>query len=291
MGGNLAKPEVAAFVDRDTNTISYVVKDPGSDACAIIDSVLDLDWAAARTATVSADAIIAHVRARGLRVEWLIETHVHADHLSAAPYIQSRLGGRIGIGERIGVVQATFGRIFNARLEVRRDGSQFDHLFGDGERYVIGGIEATALHTPGHTPLCMTHVIGDAAFVGDTLFMPDSGTARADFPGGDARALYRSIRRILALPPGTRLFVCHDYGAEGRGLAWETTVAAQRAHNIHVRDGIGEDAFVALREARDATLGMPRLIIPSIQVNMNAGRLPDADAHGRRFLTVPLNAL
>ncbi len=291
MENNLAKPEVAAFVDRDTSTISYVVKDPGSDACAIVDSVLDLDWAAARTATVSADAIIAHVRARGLRVEWLIETHVHADHLSAAPYIQARLGGRIGIGDRIGVVQATFATIFDAGAAFRRDGSQFDHLFRDGERYAIGGLAGQALHTPGHTPLCMTHVIGDAAFVGDTLFMPDAGTARADFPGGDARALYRSIRRILALPPATRLFVCHDYGAEGRAIAWETSVAEQRAGNIHVRDGVGEDAFVALREARDATLGMPRLIIPSIQVNMNAGRLPAGDAEGRRFLTVPLNAL
>ncbi len=291
MAADPMKPEVAAFVDRDTSTISYVVKDPGSDACAIIDSVLDLDWAAARTETVSADAIIAHVRARGLRVEWLIETHVHADHLSAAPYIQSRLGGRIGIGDRIGVVQAAFGRTFNAGAEFRRDGGQFDHLFADGARYRIGGLTAEALHTPGHTPVCMTHVIGDAAFVGDTLFMPDAGTARADFPGGDARALYRSIRRILALPPATRLFVCHDYGGEGRAIAWETSVADQRARNIHVRDGVGEDAFAALRQARDATLGMPRLIIPSIQVNMNAGRLPESDAEGRRFLTVPLNAL
>ncbi|RYI98921.1 MAG: MBL fold metallo-hydrolase [Acetobacteraceae bacterium] len=284
------QPEVTPFFDADTNTISYVVKDPGSATCAVVDSVLDLDWAAGRIATRSADAIIAHVRTHGLRLEWLIETHVHADHLSASPYIQQRLGGRIGIGDRITVVQDTFGKVFNEGTEFRRDGSQFDRLFHDGDSYRIGGMTAVALHTPGHTPACMTHVIGDAAFVGDTLFMPDGGTARADFPGGDARVLYHSIRRVLALPPATRLFMCHDYGPNGREIRWETTVAEERAQNIHVRDGIGEDEFVAMRTARDATLGMPRLIIPSIQVNMDAGQLPAPGPDGKRFLKVPLDA-
>src|SRR5690242_6276218 len=281
------KPEVTPFLDRDTNTISYVVKDPDSPACAVIDSVLDLDWAAARTATRSADAIIAHIREHGLRLEWLIETHVHADHLSAAPYIQEKLGGRIGIGERITLVQDTFGKVFNEVTEFRRDGSQFDHLFTDGERYTIGGLIATALYTPGHTPACMTHVIGDAAFVGDTLFMPDGGTARADFPGGDARQLFRSIRRVLSLPSQTRLFMCHDYGPNGRDIRWETTVGDERAHNIHVHDGVAEDDFVKVREARDKTLAMPKLIIPSLQVNMRAGHLP-TDQSGKPTLKVPL---
>jgi glyoxylase-like metal-dependent hydrolase (beta-lactamase superfamily II) len=289
--GTGIRPEVTPFFDADTNTISYVVKDPGSAACAVIDSVLDLDWAAGRIATRSADAIIAHIRDRGLRLEWLIETHVHADHLSASPYIQQKLGGRIGIGDRITVVQDTFGKVFNEGTEFRRDGSQFDRLFHDGDTYTIGGLTAVALHTPGHTPACMTHVIGDAAFVGDTLFMPDGGSARADFPGGDARTLFRSMRRILDLPPETRLFMCHDYGPEGREIRWETTVAAERAENIHVRDGISEDEFVAMREARDRTLGMPRLILPSLQVNMRAGALPPPDADGRVFLKVPVNAL
>ncbi|TDH58638.1 MBL fold metallo-hydrolase [Dankookia rubra] len=284
------KPEVTPFFDPDTNTISYVVKDPGSTACAVVDSVLDLDWAAGRIATRSADAIIAHIREHGLSLEWLIETHVHADHLSASPYIQQRLGGRIGIGDRITVVQDSFGKVFNEGTEFRRDGSQFDRLFRDGDTYAIGGMAAVALHTPGHTPACMTHVMGDAAFVGDTLFMPDGGTARADFPGGDAGVLYRSIRRVLALPPETRLFMCHDYGPNGREIRWETTVAEERAHNIHVRDGIGEDEFVAMRTTRDATLGMPRLIIPSIQVNMHAGQLPAPGPDGKRFLKVPLDA-
>jgi glyoxylase-like metal-dependent hydrolase (beta-lactamase superfamily II) len=288
--GTGIRPEVTPFFDADTNTISYVVKDPGSAACAVIDSVLDLDWAAGRIATRSADAIIAHIRDRGLRLEWLIETHVHADHLSASPYIQQKLGGRIGIGDRITVVQDTFGKVFNEGTEFRRDGSQFDRLFHDGDTYRIGGLTAVALHTPGHTPACMTHVIGDAAFVGDTLFMPDGGTARADFPGGDAGVLYRSIRRVLALPPETRLFMCHDYGPNGREIRWETTVAEERAHNIHVRDGIAEEEFVAMRRARDATLGMPRLIIPSIQVNMHAGQLPAPGPDGKRFLKVPLDA-
>lgn len=286
----IVRPDVAAFFDEATNTVSYVVSDPSSAACTVVDSVLDFDYASGRTDTGSADRIIDHVKSRGLDVEWLIETHVHADHLSAAPYIQERLGGRIGIGERITVVQDTFGKIFNEGTEFERDGSQFDRLFRDGDTYRIGALEARALHTPGHTPACMTHVIGDAAFVGDTLFMPDGGTARADFPGGDARELYRSTRRILALPAETRLFMCHDYGPDGREIRWETTVGEERSHNIHVRDGVSEDDFVAMRTARDATLGMPRLIIPSIQVNMKAGALPEPEDNGTRYLKVPLNS-
>ncbi|MFN8927189.1 MAG: MBL fold metallo-hydrolase [Rhodospirillales bacterium] len=287
----VVKPDVTGFHDPDSSTISYVVKDPASSACAIVDPVLDIDYAAGRLSTRSADVIVAHVRDRGLRVDWLIETHVHADHLSAAPYLQQTLGGKIGIGERITVVQDTFGKVFNEGTEFRRDGSQFDRLFGDGDTYAIGGMTAVAWHTPGHTPACMTHVVGDAAFVGDTLFMPDGGTARADFPGGDARELYRSIKRVLSLPAGTRLFICHDYAPGGREIRWETTVAAERASNIHVHDGVDEDAFVAMRTARDATLAMPRLILPSLQVNMRAGRLPPKDEDGRQFLKVPVNAL
>jgi glyoxylase-like metal-dependent hydrolase (beta-lactamase superfamily II) len=285
------KPVITPFFDAATNTVSYVVQDPRSKACAIIDSVMDIDYAAGRISYHSADAIIDFVWRNGLTLAWLIETHVHADHLSAAPYIQGKLGGKIGIGENITIVQDTFGKVFNEGTEFQRDGSQFDRLFGDGGSYRIGTMTAVALHTPGHTPACMTHVIGDAAFVGDTLFMPDGGSARADFPGGDARSLYRSIRRILALPDQTRLFMCHDYGPNGRDIRWETTVAEQRAHNIHARDGISEDAFVAAREARDRTLEMPRLIIPSLQVNMKAGQLPSPDASGKRFLKVPLNVL
>ena len=285
------KPEVTAFFDAPTNTISYVVKDPASNACAVVDSVMDIDYAAGRITYDSADAIIAHIRDRGLKLEWLIETHVHADHLSAAPYIQGKLGGKIGIGEQITVVQEVFGKVFNEGTEFRRDGSQFDRLFKDGDTYSIGGLRAFALHTPGHTPACMTHVIGDAAFVGDTLFMPDGGSARADFPGGDARTLFHSMRRILELPPQTRLFMCHDYGPNGREIRWESTVAEERAHNIHVRDGMTEDAFVQMREARDKTLGMPRLILPSLQVNMRAGTLPPAEPNGRVFLKLPVNAL
>ncbi len=284
-------PDVCAFFDADTNTISYVVRDPGSAACAVIDSVLDFDYASGRIAYRGADAIIAHIRAHGLSLEWLIETHVHADHLSAAPYLQAALGGRIGIGAGIAVVQDVFGRVFNEGTEFRRDGSQFDRLFADGDRYSIGTMTGLALHTPGHTPACMTHVIGDAAFVGDTLFMPDGGTARADFPGGDARQLFRSIQRVLALPPQTRLFICHDYGPNGRAISWETTVADELAHNVHVGGGIGEEAFVAMRTARDRTLGMPRLIIPAIQVNMRAGQLPPAEPDGKRFLKVPIDQL
>jgi len=283
------KPEVEGFFDPDTNTISYLVKDPASKACAIVDSVLDLDYAAGRTSHGSADRIIAAVRARGLELAWQIETHAHADHLSAAPYIKAQLGGRIGIGARITVVQEVFGQVFDEGPAFRRDGSQFDHLFQEGESYRIGGMTGVAFGTPGHTPACMTHVIGDAAFVGDTLFMPDGGTARADFPGGDARVLYRSIKRVLSLPPATRLFMCHDYAPGGREIRWETTVAEERAQNIHVRDGIGEDEFVAMRSARDKTLGMPRLIIPSIQVNMKAGQMPAPAPSGKRFLKVPLD--
>ena len=287
----VARPEVKAFFDERTNTISYVAKDPISPACAVIDSVLDLNYAAGRISYESADEIVAYVRAEGLTVEWLIETHVHADHLSAAPYIQQKLGGKIGIGDRIVAVQNTFGKVFNEGTEFQRDGSQFDRLFADGDTYSVGSLQGRAIHTPGHTPACMTHVIGDAAFVGDTLFMPDGGTARADFPGGDARELYRSINKVLALPSETRLFMCHDYGPNGREIRWETTVGEERADNIHVRDGIGEDEFVAKRTARDAALDMPRLIIPSLQVNMKAGQLPAPDAAGKRFLQVPLDGL
>ncbi len=285
------KPDVTPFFDAATNTISYVVRDPTSASCAVIDSVLDFDYAAGRIGYRSADAIIAHIRTAGLTLEWLIETHVHADHLSAAPHIQAALGGKIGIGDQITVVQGVFGKVFNEGIEFQRDGSQFDHLFTDNGIYNIGTTPATTLHTPGHTPACMTHVIGDAAFVGDTLFMPDGGTARCDFPGGDPRVLYRSIKRVLALPPETRLFMCHDYAPNGRDIRWETTVADERAHNLHVKDGISEDAFAAMRTERDQTLDMPRLIIPSIQVNMRAGQMPEAEPNGTRFLKVPLNIL
>jgi glyoxylase-like metal-dependent hydrolase (beta-lactamase superfamily II) len=285
------KPEVTGFFDKATNTISYVVKDPASASCAVIDSVMDIDYAAGRIAFDHADEIIAFIRSNGLKLEWIIETHVHADHLSAAPYIKEKLGGRMGIGEKITVVQDTFGKIFNEGTEFQRDGSQFDRLFRDGDSYQIGTMTAHTLETPGHTPACMTHVIGEAAFVGDTLFMPDGGSARADFPGGDARTLYRSIRRVLELPRETRLFMCHDYGPNGRDIQWETTVGDERDHNIHIRDGITEDEFVAVREARDKTLAMPRLIIPSLQVNMRGGRLPEPDESGKSFLKVPVNGL
>ncbi|MCP3056643.1 MBL fold metallo-hydrolase, partial [Aurantimonas marianensis] len=268
------KPDVTPFFDPQTNTVSYVVKDPQSTACAVIDSVMDIDYPAGRISYTSADRIIAHLETEGLQLEWLIETHVHADHLSAAPYIQSKLGGRLGIGEKITVVQDTFGKVFNEGTRFQRDGSQFDRLFKDGDTYEIGTMKAFALHTPGHTPACMTHVIGDAAFVGDTLFMPDAGSARADFPGGDARTLYRSIKRVLSLPDEVRLFMCHDYGPNGREIRWETTVSEERAHNVHVHDGVTEDEFVRVRTARDATLAMPDLIIPSLQVNMRGGELP-----------------
>ncbi|QPC43321.1 MBL fold metallo-hydrolase [Kaustia mangrovi] len=285
------KPEVVAFFDEPTNTISYIVRDPASTSCAVVDSVMDIDYAAGRITYDGADRIIAHIREKGWTLEWLIETHVHADHLSAAPYIQSKLGGKLGIGENIVVVQDTFGKVFNEGTEFERDGSQFDRLFRDGDSYAIGTMTAHVMHTPGHTPACMTHVIGDAAFVGDTLFMPDGGTARADFPGGDARTLYRSIQRILALPDEMRLFMCHDYGPNDRNIEWETTVGEEKRNNIHVGHGASEDEFVKMREARDATLSMPRLILPSLQVNMRAGRLPPADKDGKVFLKVPVNTL
>jgi glyoxylase-like metal-dependent hydrolase (beta-lactamase superfamily II) len=284
-------PEVVPFFDAETNTISYVVRDPGSNACAIYDSVMDFDYASGRISFGHADAMIAHIRDRGWRLDWLIETHAHADHLSAAPYIQRQLGGWLGIGENIRIVQDTFGKVFNEGTEFQRDGSQFDRLFADGDSYRIGEMEVRVLATPGHTPACMTHVAGDAAFVGDTLFMPDGGSARADFPGGDATTLYRSMRRILSLPDRMRLFMCHDYGPNGRDIQWETSVGEERRHNIHVRDGITEAEFVALREARDRTLGMPKLIIPSLQVNMRGGELPPRDEDGKTFLKVPVNAL
>jgi glyoxylase-like metal-dependent hydrolase (beta-lactamase superfamily II) len=284
------RPEVHGFFDPATNTISYVVRDPASVACAVIDSVMDIDYAAGRITYDHADQIIAFVRGKGWRLDWLIETHVHADHLSAAPYIQGKLGGKIGIGEKITVVQQTFGKVFNEGTEFQRDGSQFDALFKDGDTYAIGALQATALHTPGHTPACMTHVIGDAAFVGDTLFMPDGGSARADFPGGDAGVLYDSIQKVLALPDETRLFMCHDYGPNGRDIRWETTVAEEKAHNIHVGRGATKADFVRFRTERDATLAMPRLILPSLQVNMRAGEIP-TDASGRPMLKVPVNGL
>ncbi|MCT4332304.1 MBL fold metallo-hydrolase [Paracoccus sp. YLB-12] len=283
-------PDVSAHFDPATNTISYIVKDPASDACAIVDSVMDIDYAAGRITYEHADALIAEVKKRGLTLEWIIETHVHADHLSAAPYIQDRLGGKVGIGENILIVQDTFGKIFNEGTEFQRDGSQFDALFKDGDTYMIGGMKAFAMHTPGHTPACMTHVIGDAAFVGDTLFMPDGGSARADFPGGDAGVLYDSIQKVLSLPDEMRLFMCHDYGPNGRDIQWETTVGEEKANNIHVGGGKTKEEFVKFRTERDATLDMPKLIIPSLQVNMRAGEVPK-DKDGRPMLKVPVNGL
>ncbi len=287
-----AEPLVNAFFDAATNTVTYVVRDPRSTAAAIIDSVLDFDYASGRTDTRSADAVITFVQAEGLDPVWILETHVHADHLSAAPYIQQRIGGRVGIGEKITVVQDTFGKIFNEGTEFQRDGSQFDRLFREGDRFEIGGLEGRVLHTPGHTPACLTYVIGDAAFVGDTLFMPDFGTARCDFPGGSAATLYHSIEKILALPDATRIFVGHDYKAPGReDFAWETTVAAQKAGNVHIGGARPEAEFVAMREARDKTLGMPKLIVPSLQVNMRAGQMPPPEEDGTVFLKVPVNRL
>jgi glyoxylase-like metal-dependent hydrolase (beta-lactamase superfamily II) len=283
--------EVKAFFDTDTNTVSYVARDPASNRCAVIDSVLDFDYASGRTKTHSADAIVDYIRANGLTVDWVLETHVHADHLSAAPYIQERVGGQIGIGENITVVQETFGKVFNEGTEFRRDGSQFDRLFHDGDSITVGGLSARVMHTPGHTPACLTYVIGDAAFVGDTLFMPDYGTARCDFPGGSAANLYASIQKILTLPDDTRIFVGHDYKAPGREqFAWESTVGEQRAKNVHI-GGKSADEFVAMREARDKTLSMPRLIIPSLQINMRAGHMPEPQANGVSYLKVPVNGL
>lgn len=284
------KPEVEAFFDPATNTISYVVKDPASNSCAVVDSVMDIDYAAGRITYDNADAIIEFIRKNDLDLEWVIETHVHADHLSAAPYIQEKLGGKIGIGDQIMVVQNTFGKVFNEGTEFQRDGSQFDALFKDGDSYDVGSMRVFTIYTPGHTPACMTHVMGNAAFVGDTLFMPDGGSARADFPGGDAATLYRSIQKILELPDDMRLFMCHDYGPNGREIRWETTVAEEKAHNIHVGGGRSEEDFVRFRTERDATLDMPKLIIPSLQVNMRAGEVP-TDKDGRPMLKVPVNTL
>lgn len=283
-------PEVEAFFDEPTNTISYIVKDPTSNACAIIDSVMDLDYAAGRITHASADLMIEHIKKRGLKLEWIIETHVHADHLSAAPYIQQELGGKIGVGEGILVIQETFGKIFNEGTEFQRDGSQFDTLFKDGDTYQVGNMTAFAMFTPGHTPACMVHVMGNAAFAGDTLFMPDGGSARADFPGGDAGVLYDSIMTVLSLPDAMRLFMCHDYGPNGRAIAWETTVAEQKASNIHVGGGKTKEDFVKFRTERDAQLAMPKLIIPSLQVNMRAGEVP-TDEDGNPMLKVPVNGL
>ena len=285
-------PVVRAFFDEGTNTATYVIHDSETSRAAVVDSVLDFDAASGRTSTASADAVVTYVLVEELTVDWLLETHAHADHLSAAPYLQQQLGGRLAIGRGIVDVQHVFGKVFNVGTEWARDGSEFDRLFDDGDLFAIGDLAATALHVPGHTPADMAYLIGDCAFVGDTLFMPDSGTARADFPGGDARVLYRSIRRLLALPPETRLFLCHDYKGGGRETyRFETTVDEQRTRNIHVRDGIEEDAFVAMRAARDATLGMPKLMLPAVQVNMRAGRLPEPEADGRRYLKLPLDAL
>ena len=285
-------PKVLSLFDEPTFTASHIVFDPVTRKAAIIDSVLDFDPASGRTSHTSADKLVALVEAHGLSIEWLLETHAHADHLSAAPYLQEKLGGRIAIGAEIRRVQGVFGTIFNEGTDLARDGSQFDHLFTDGETFRIGNIDAIALHVPGHTPADMAYVIGDAAFVGDTLFMPDYGTARADFPGGDARTLFRSIRRLLELPGQTRVFLCHDYKAPGRdSFAFETTIGAERTGNVHVHDGVAEADFVAMREARDKTLGMPRLILPSIQVNIRAGHLPEPEANGTRYLKLPLNVL
>ncbi|KZK99395.1 MBL fold metallo-hydrolase [Pseudovibrio sp. Ad26] len=286
------KVEIKDFFDPVSNTITYVVTDPETKACAVIDSVMDIDYPAGRISFEHADEIIAYIRENDLKLEWLLETHVHADHLSAAPYIQQKLGGKIGIGEQVTVVQGVFGKVFNAGTEFARDGSQFDKLFQDGDTYQIGNLKCFAMHTPGHTPACMVHVIGDAAFVGDTLFMPDSGTARADFPGGDASVLYASIHKVLSLPDEMRLFMCHDYGANGREILFETTVAAEKAENIHVGNSTSREKFVEMRETRDATLDVPILIVPSIQVNMRAGRLPEAENEtGQTYLKVPVNVL
>ena len=286
------QPEVTSFFDQATNTITYVVRDPGGSACAIIDSVLDFDYASGRTSTASADEVIAFVKDKGYRVEWLLETHVHADHLSAAPYLQEQVGGKIGIGRKITVVQDTFGKVFNAGTQFERDGSQFDQLFEEGDSIHIGQLRVDVLHTPGHTPACLTYVIGDAAFVGDTLFMPDFGTARCDFPGGSADTMWESVQKILALPDETRIFVGHDYKAEGRAeYAWETTVGEQKVQNVHVGQGKTREDFVRMRTERDAKLDMPKLIVPSLQVNMRAGQMPPAEDNGTVYLKVPVNKL
>jgi glyoxylase-like metal-dependent hydrolase (beta-lactamase superfamily II) len=285
------KPEVLAFFDKDSNTFSYIVKDPTSNACAIIDSVLDFEYASGTVHYQGADKIINYVQTKCLDVKYLLETHVHADHLSAAPYIQSILGGKIAISKHIVEVQEVFGKTFNEGTEFERDGSQFDVLLDDDDRYQIGSMEGRAMHTPGHTPACMTHVLGDAGFVGDTLFMPDGGTARADFPGGDARTLYQSIQKVLRLPAETRLFMCHDYQPNGRELQYVTTVAEQNACNIHIKSDISEDEFVSMRQTRDTTLAMPRLILPALQVNMRAGHFPEPEENQATYLKVPVTGL
>ena len=286
------RPSIAGFFDEATNTVSYVVHDPTTDEAAIIDSVLDFEVASGRTSNGSADRIIEYVTYNNLKVTWLIETHAHADHISAAPYLQERLGGKLAIGRGIIRVQEVFGKLFNAGTDFERDGSQFDKLFEDGETFRIGELEGIALHVPGHTPADMAFIVGDAAFVGDTIFMPDFGTARADFPGGDAGQLFRSIRRLLSLPDETRLFLCHDYKAPGRDeYAWETTVKQQREENVHVKDGVTEQDFVAMRTVRDKTLSMPKLIMPSVQVNIRGGRLPDPEENGVRYIKIPVNAV
>jgi glyoxylase-like metal-dependent hydrolase (beta-lactamase superfamily II) len=286
------QPVIRAFFDSATFTVTYVVHDPQTLRAAVIDSVLDFDPASGRTHFSSADAVIAYVAAMGLTVDWLLETHAHADHLSAAPYLQGKLGGKICIGEHITTVQDTFGKLFNAGTEFQRDGSDFDGLFKDADQFHVGSLPVTVLHVPGHTPACIAYVIADAVFVGDTMFMPDYGTARADFPGGNARALFRSLRRILELPPQTRLFMCHDYLPPGRKhYVWESTVEAERKGNIHAHDGVSEEDFVKMREARDATLDMPRLILPSIQVNMRAGHMPPPEGNGVTYLKIPVNAV
>nr|WP_067287197.1 MBL fold metallo-hydrolase [Marinobacterium profundum] len=288
----MKKPDITSFFDEATNNVSHIVTDPDSRKCAIIDSLLDYDAASGRTSTASADKLIAHVKAQGLTTQWIIDTHVHADHLSAAHYLKTKLGGRTGIGEQITQVQKIFAKLFNAEAAFRIDGSQFDHLFRDGESYRVGSLEARALHTPGHTPACMTHLIADAAFVGDTLFMPDYGTARADFPGGDAQALYRSIHKVFALPPDTRIFLNHDYLPDGRNsICWESTVAEQRHSNIHARDGISEADFVQMRNARDKTLPTPKLMVPAVQINIRAGAFPPPEDNGVSYIKVPVNLL
>lgn len=285
-------PVVRTFFDEPTFTATHVVHDPATKRAAIIDSVADFDQPSGRITHASADAVIAYVRAEGLTVDWLLETHAHADHLSDAPYLQEHLGGTIVIGRDILTVQGVFGTIFNEPESFARDGSQFDRLMQDGESFALGSIPAVALHVPGHTPACMAYVIGDAVFVGDTLFMPDYGTARADFPGGDARRLFRSIRRLMQLPDETRVFLCHDYKAPNRDtFVWETTIGAERTGNVHVHSDVSEDDFVKMREARDATLGMPRLILPSIQINIRAGHLPEPEDNGSRYLKLPINVL
>jgi len=285
-------PIVTSFFDPATFTVSHLVQDPTSDACAIVDSVLDFDAPSGRTDTRTAGQIVAAIKERQLKVTWILETHAHADHLTAAPWLRQHLGGTLAIGAQITAVQRTFGDIFNEDDRFARDGRQFDHLFIDGETFSIGGLQAVALHVPGHTPACMAYVIGDTVFVGDTLFMPDYGSARCDFPGGDARTLYRSIKRLMSLPDATRVFLCHDYKAPGRDdYAWETTILAERTGNVHVREGIDADTFVRMREARDATLPMPRLLLPSVQVNMRAGNLPEPEGNGVRYLKLPLDLL